>query len=150
METNGVRTPEAMTAPGTGVVVTDSEPSVTSLVSGIIADAQHLIEQQLMMFRQEIRDDFRKAWQAAIPVVLGILMTLVGVVLVLLMFPLLLHWALPELPLWACFGIVGGVLAAVGGVLIFTGIKKFESFNPLSDKAMTAFKENLKWTKNPK
>jgi hypothetical protein len=54
------------------------------------------------------------------------------------------------LPLWACCGIVGGVLAAAGGVLIFAAVKKFESFNPLSEKSMKAFKENLKWTTNSK
>jgi len=154
MESNGLSAPEAISAPGNGTVANDvdvlQQPSVTSLVSGIIADAQHLIEQQLTMFRQEIRDDFRKTLQAALPLAVGIFMTLVGSALVLLMFPLLLHWAWPELPLWACFGIVGSVLAAVGGVLIYVGVKMFESFNPLSDKAMAAFKENLKWTTNSK
>jgi hypothetical protein len=154
METNGLGAPEALSAPGSGIVVNDAqvlpERSVTSLVSGIIADAQRLIEQQLTMFRQEIRDDLRKTLEAVLPLAAGIFMSMVAAFLVLLMFPLLLWWAVPELPLWACFGIVGGVLAAVGGVLVFAGVKKFESFNPLSDRSMQAFKENLKWTTTPK
>jgi hypothetical protein len=150
METNGLSAPETVAAPGNGIVVSDSERSVTSLVSGIIADAQRLIEQQLTMFRQEIRDDLWKALWAAIPFAVGIFMTLIGAALVLLMLPLLLHWAVAELPLWACFGIVGGVLAAVGGILVFVAVKKFESFNPLGEKSMKAFKENLKWTTNSK
>jgi hypothetical protein len=80
----------------------------------------------------------------------GIGITLLGSGLLVLMLPLLLNWAAPELPLWACFGIVGGCLAAVGGVLVYAGVKKFESFNPLSDKSIEAFKENLKWTTTPK
>lgn len=126
------------------------EPSVTTLVSGIIADVQQLIEQQLTMFRQEIRADIRKTWDASYSLAAGVGIVLGGIVLLLIMLPLLLQSAVPELPLWACFGIVGGILAAVGGVLVYAGIKKFESFDPLSDQSVAAFKENLKWTTNPK
>jgi hypothetical protein len=125
------------------------ERSVTTLVSGIIADAQNLIQQQLAMFRQEIRDDLRKSRDAALAMGVGIGITLIGSALLLIMLPLLLNWAAPELPLWACFGIVGGVLTALGGILVYAGVKKFESFNPLSEKSIEAFKENLKWTTSP-
>jgi hypothetical protein len=126
------------------------EPSKTTLVKGIIADAQHLIQQQLAMFRQEIRDDLRKGKEAGLSLAAGVGIALAGIVLVLVMLPLLLHWIAPELALWACFGIVGAVITALGGVLVFVGVKKFESFNPLSDKSIEAFKENLKWTVNPR
>jgi hypothetical protein len=153
---NDVQSPPepAATAPARGVITGDGqsppERSMTTLVSGIIADVQHLIQQQLAMFRQEIRDDLRKSRDAALSLAVGIGITLIGSVLLLLMLPLLLHWAAPELPLWACFGIVGGVFTALGGILIYAGVKKFESFNPLSDKSIEAFKENLKWTTSPK
>jgi Putative Actinobacterial Holin-X, holin superfamily III len=159
MTNDGQSTPEArgvggVTAPGNGIVVHDAEGlperSVTTLVGGIIADAQHLIGQQLTMFRQEIRDDLRKSRDAALALAAGVGVALMGVVLVLIMLPLLLRWEVPELPLWACFGIVGGILAAFGGVLAYAGVKKFESFNPLSDQSFKALKENLKWTTSPK
>jgi hypothetical protein len=146
--------PEPRTAaPVRGVIADDPGPpdrSITTLLSGIIADVQHLIQQQLAMFRQEIRDDLRKAGYAALSLAAGAGITLGGSGLLLLMLPLLLNWAVPELPLWACFGIVGGVLAALGGILVFVGVKRFESFNPLSDRSVEAFKENLKWTTTPK
>jgi hypothetical protein len=123
--------------------------SPLTLVSGIIADTQQLIGQQLTMFRQEIRDDLRKSRDAALALGVGVGITLMGAVLVLIMLPLLLRWEAPELPLWACFGIVGGILAACGAVLVYAGVKKFESFNPLSDQSFKAFKENLQWTKSP-
>jgi hypothetical protein len=126
------------------------ERSVTTLVSGIIADAQQLIQQQFAMFRQEIRDDLRKSKEAAIALAVGVGIAVVGTVLLLLMLPLLLHSAVPDLPLWACCGIVGGLLAALGGTLVYAGVKKFESFHPLSDQSVEAMKENLKWTTNPK
>lgn len=138
---NGVIANEMQTPP---------ERSVTTLVSGIIADAQQLIQQQFTMFRQEIRDDFRKTKEAALALAVGVGISLAGGVLLLLMLPLLLHWTVPELPLWACFGIVGGVLAALGGVLVYACVKKFQSFNPLPDQSADAFMENLKWKTNPK
>lgn len=38
-----------------------AEPSVTSLLSGIVNDAQELIKQQLLLFRHELKDDVNKA-----------------------------------------------------------------------------------------
>jgi len=155
MATDVQSPPEPIVTASVRGVIADDDPSppdrsITTLVSGIIADAQRLIQQQLAMFRQEIRDDLRKAGYAAISLAAGAGITLVGSVLLLLMLPLLLNWAVPELPLWVCFGIVGGVLAAVGGVLVYAGVKKLEAFNPLSDKSVEAFKENFKWTTTPK
>jgi Putative Actinobacterial Holin-X, holin superfamily III len=149
------RPPEPnVTAPVNGIIATDGqsppERSVTTLVSGIIADAQQLIQQQFTMFRQEIRDDLRKTKEAALSLALGVGISLVGSVLLLLMLPFLLYWAVPALPLWACFGIVGGVLTTLGGALVYAGVKKIESFNPLSDQSAQTMKENLQWTTNPK
>src|ERR1700730_6002425 len=131
MATDVLSPPEPVAAaPARGVITDDGQSppkrSTTTLVSGIIADAQHLIQQQLAMFRQEIRDDLRKSRDAALELAVGVGITLIGSALLLIMLPLLLHWAAPELPLWACFGIVGGVLTAVGGILVYVGVKKFE------------------------
>jgi UDP-N-acetylmuramyl pentapeptide phosphotransferase/UDP-N-acetylglucosamine-1-phosphate transferase len=123
---------------------------MTTLVSGIFADAQHLLQQQLTMFRQEIRDDLRQSKEAGLSLARGIGILLAGSILLLLMLPLLLHEALPELPLWACFGIVGGMFTAVGWVLVHLAAKKFGTLNPLSDSSIAAFKENLKWTTSSK
>src|SRR5688572_8811191 len=132
-----------VTAPRNGVIAIDvqspPERSIITLVGGIIADAQKLIQQQFTMFRQEIRADFRKTKEAALSLAVGVSISLAGSVLLLLMLPLLLHWAVPALPLWACFGIVGGVLAALGGVLVSVGVKQFQSFNPLPDQSLEAF-----------
>jgi hypothetical protein len=140
--------------PVSGTIANDGqgppERSVTTLVSGIIADTQQLIQQQFAMFQQEFRDDWRKSKEAAIALAVGVGITLAGSVLLLLMLSLLLHWAVPGLPLWACCGIVGGVLVALGGALVYAGVKKFDSFHPLSDQSVEAMKENLKWTTKPK
>ena len=153
---NDVQNPPepSVTAQVNGVIANDvqnpPERSITTLVGGIIADLQQLIQQQFTMFRQEIRDDFRKTKEAALPLAVGVGISLAGSVLLLLMLPLLLHWTVPELSLWSCFGIVGGVLAVLGGVLVHAGIKKFQAFNPLPDQSVEALEENLQWTMKPK
>jgi hypothetical protein len=133
-------------ATGAGIL---SERSVPTLMSGIIADVQHLIEQQLAMFRQEIRDDVRKGKKAALSLAVSAAIALAGGLLLLLMLPLLLNWAVPAWPLWACFGIIGGFLATLGGALLYVNARKIESFDLLSNQAVEAFKENLTWTTKP-
>jgi len=133
----------------TGEVQVLPERSAAMLLSGIVTDVQRLIEQQLAMFRQEVRDDVRKGKQAVLSLAVGVGLTVIGNGMLLVMLPLLLNWAVPELPLWACVGIPGGILAAVGGVLLYRGVRKIESFDLLSNQAVEAFKENLQWTTKP-
>jgi hypothetical protein len=134
-------------------VVTDvvilSERTVPILVRSIISDAQHLIGQQLAMFRQEIRDDVQKNKKAVLSLAVGVGATVVGSLLVELMLPLLLNWVVPALPLWACFGIIGSVQVALGGILVYVGVRKIKSFDLLSNQAVEAFKENMTWTTKP-
>jgi hypothetical protein len=125
------------------------EPQITALVSGIINDAQELFKQQVTLVRSEIRSDFQKTKQAVSALALGVGVAAMAAVLACLALVYLLHWAAPDLPLWACYAIVGGVLAAVGGALIYAGVKKFESFNPLPDQSVEALQENLQWRTNP-
>jgi hypothetical protein len=53
------------------------------------------------------------------------------------------------LPLWACYAIIGCILAVVSGVLITTGVVKLKSINPLQNPATDALKENVKWVTHP-
>jgi hypothetical protein len=120
------------------------------LVADIINDAQELIRQQLLLFRQEIRSDIRKAREAAVCLAAGAGVTLIAGLLLLLMLPLLLNWLVPAIPLWGCFGIVGGVAAVAGAGLLYAGAKQIQSVTPLSDQAAEALKETLQWTTPPK
>jgi hypothetical protein len=126
------------------------DPSVTALVQGIINDAQELFKQQLALTRREIHDDLRKVRNAAIPLGIGLGVAVVGSVMVFITLPLLLHWLWPALPLWAAFAIGGGFFAALGGIMSYAAIKKFQAFNPLPDQSFEVLKENVQWITNPK
>jgi hypothetical protein len=125
------------------------EPGVTALVSGILHDIQELLKQQVTLFRSEVREDLRKAEEAAVSLAAGLAVTLLGSLLLFIALPLLLWRAAPALPLWACFAIVGAALAGLGAILLFAGVKRLEAANPLHDQAVEALKENVQWITNP-
>jgi len=134
---------------------TGTSGSVAPLVSGIIDDLQELIKQNLAMFKVEVREDFKKTKDAAAALSVGIGLAVVGALHLTLMLVFLLWWAFdpnrsatPGLPLWVCFGIVGGVFAGTGLALYLKGKHKLESFNPLPDETAQALKENVQWIKN--
>jgi hypothetical protein len=129
---------------------TGSEPSLTGLVAGIINDAQELLKQQMALFKQEIKDDVRKTKEAALALSAGLGIVVVGGLLLCVMLVHFLNWAVPSLPLWSCYGIVGIVFVACGGALLYAGKKRFESFNPLPEQSVGALKENVQWIMNPK
>ena len=128
---------------------TSSDPSVTGLLTGIANDAQRLINQQLTLFKHELKKDVREAKEGlpSLGLGLGVLLVagvLLGVTLALL---LMLIPGLDTRP-WACFAIVTVVFGVVGGVLLFTAVKKFEQL-PMSESAVEATKENVEWLTQP-
>lgn len=125
------------------------ESSVTSLVSGIVNDAQSLMQQQLALFREEIRTDLRKTKEAVTALAAGGTVAALAVGPFVFMLVALLH-ELALWPWWASALLVGVVFAIVGGALIAVGVQRFRSFNPLPDQSVEALKENLQWIKHPK
>jgi len=127
----------------------ESDQSVTKLISGIISDAQELVRQQLAMFRTELKHDVRRTKQALVALVCGLALVSVGATLLCFMAVYGLEAAF-ELPLWACFGIVGGLLAIGGGLAFYSAVKQFNEFNPLPDESAQALKENMQWISQPR
>lgn len=101
------------------------EQSLVSLLGGIIGDASDLMVQQLRMTKLEVQDDLRKTKAAAISLAIGLGIMALGVILLSLMLVQVLA-TLTSLPLWGCYGIVGGIFALVGGLLLATGKEKAE------------------------
>jgi len=133
-----------------------SEPSLSSLVSGIVSDVQDLVKQQLLLTRKEIENDLRKTWDAAMFFGVGVGISLLSAISFCLMFAHLLHWLtapqgtdLARLP-WACHAIVGAVLVIVGGVFVSMGKQKLKSVDPVHNPATQALKENVQWMTNTK
>jgi len=128
---------------------TSPEPSVTALVSGIVHDVQELTKQQLALFKHEMASDLRTTKEIAFSSGIGATSLLVGGVLLCLMLVYLLNWA-TVIPLWGCYGLVGGGVVLVGAFLLYSSKKKLETFNPLPDESVKELKENVQCLMNPK
>jgi len=134
-----------------------SEPSLSSLLAGIVSDVQDLVKQQLLLTRKEIEADLRKTWEAAMLFGVGVGISLLSAISFCLMFAHLLHWlTAPQgsdpatVPLWACHAIVGAVLVIIGGALVSVGRQKLKTVDPLHNPATQALKENVQWMTTPK
>jgi len=120
-------------------------PGLTPLITGIVNDAQALIRQQLTLFQTEIKNDMRRTKEATIPLIIGGVVALVAGIFVCLALAHYLMYLFPTMPPFCGYGTVGLVLAIVGGVLLYTGKAKFDSFSPLPEKAVEGLKENIQW-----
>lgn len=134
-----------------------AEPSTTGLLGGIISDFGDLIKQEIRFAKAEIKSDLNKTREAATSLGIGVGLASLSGLLLAWMLVHLLHWITspPELdpaklPVWACFGIVGLAFGVLGGVLVMTSIRKFQSFNPLPDQTAQTLKENVQWIANSK
>ncbi|MFO0929935.1 MAG: phage holin family protein [Gemmataceae bacterium] len=131
-------------------VHTTTDGSMTSLVGGIVDDAQNLIRQQFTLLKAEVQQDMRKTSEATVSLVVGLGVCLIGLIVLSFMLVYWLNAAVPDVPFWVWFGIVGGVITAIGAGLAVYGVQKFRSFNPLPDETAKALEENLAWTMNRK
>ena len=119
-------------------------PSVTGLVSGIIADAQTLIRQQAEMFKAELQQDFQRSKRAAEFGALGIVCTTVGTLGLMSALAYLLHEQL-QFAMWASWGIVGGLFFLAGVASGGVSYVLLERFNLLPDKTIRSLKDLLAW-----
>jgi len=102
----------------------DAQPGVASLAGGILEDAQKLIRQELALARREVSNAWDKAKTGAALIVSALPILVMGGILLVIMLVKLLHqYLLPDHE-WACFGIVGGLLALLGGTLAVRGLKQ--------------------------
>lgn len=118
---------------------------ITHLVSGILDDAKTLAQQQLAMFKSEIREDFHTSIRASQLGGASIVFTTTGALGLVTAVVYLLHEQL-QLSMWASWGIVGLVFTGVGVALAVLCNRVIKSFNVVPDKTFAAIKDNLKWT----
>jgi len=127
-------------------VDTNSEEGVSTLVGGIVHDMGKLLGEQLTLFQVEIKNDLHRTLAALVPLLAGGGITVAGLLLLSMGSAHLLCWAVPELPLWGGYAIVGVIFVAVGAGLIYWGKSMLDSVSPLlPDTSLKALKENIQW-----
>jgi hypothetical protein len=132
-------------------VQSESTPSMASLVTGIIGDAERLVRQEVTLARRELQAEFEKLKTAIVSMALGAGVALLGGLLLAFFLVYLLNWLTGDhLPLWACFGIIGGILAVTGGILLYIGAFKVSEVQLVPPQTAETLKENVEWLQNQK
>jgi uncharacterized membrane protein YqjE len=122
-------------------------PSITSLVAGIVQEAQNLFSEHVALFRKEVQMDLQKAKQAVLVLAAGAGLAGLGTIFILLAIVYLLDWVFPQVPLWVWYLAVGGGLALLGAICCLTSLQRFKSCEVLPQRSIAALKEDIEWIK---
>lgn len=116
----------------------NSDVTVTHLLTGIIADAQELGVKHLELIRSEMLEEMRKTTQAMVSLAVGFVLIQIGGLLFCHMLAYLLVQLFPTLLLWQCYAISGLVAVVCGAVPLMLGISKLRALQPMSYRATHA------------
>jgi uncharacterized membrane protein YqjE len=126
---------------------TDNPPSTAQLVGGIVDDVRKLVRQEVDLARQELKQQWERAKTAVGSLLIGVSLLIFASFLLSFMLVYILH-DLAGVPTWGSFGIVGGVLAAVGGFLLALAKQRASSIQIPPPLTTETLKENVQWMKN--
>ena len=123
-----------------------SDPSLASLIGGIINDAKDLLLHEVTMAKLEMQNELQKTKTAAISFAIGAGIAVVGGLLLILMLVHLLG-AFTVIPLWGCYGIIGGGLLVIGLIVLSAGKQTAEQIDVIPQQTVEILKEHAQWTK---
>ncbi len=119
---------------------------IIGLLGGLIGDVRTLFRQELRLLRDELFSEIAKIRQAAVAIGVGIGFTVIGGLFALLMLVQVLHQFV-HIPLWACYGLIGVMLLAVGAILLITAKQSLENLNLKPRRTLRSMKEDAQWIK---
>jgi uncharacterized membrane protein YqjE len=113
-----------------------------------VNDARDLFVEQVTLFKVEFKNDMQRTWMALVPLAIGLLVILIGLLVVGEGAALLFSAYMPQLPLWVGYVVVGGSIVVIGILLSLWGKSKLTAIKPL-DSTVKGLEENVTWkTKN--
>ncbi len=127
----------------------DAPPGVASLVGGILEDAQKLVRQEVALAQREVAQawDKAKTGVALLASALAVC-SVVGVLLGYMLVRLLQQYLLPNHE-WVCFGIVGGLVALFGVVLIYCGLNQINQVHLSLPQTAETLREDAQVVSEP-
>jgi uncharacterized membrane protein YqjE len=120
------------------------QPSWSDLLSGIFLDATKLLAQELELAKLELQEDIQRTKAFIGLLMVGGALAAIGLVFLLAMAAFLLN-AGTHLPLWACFGIIGGVIFVLGAVFLITAKMRNVKVDFIPQRSAEAVKEDFEW-----
>ena len=124
----------------------DPGPELSTLVKEIVHDSETLVAQQMRLLRSELHEEWVHVQEAALVLGAGTGLIAVGGLFSTLAMVHALHRS-TRLPLWGCYGLVGGMLGAAGAGLLAVGRERAAGLRLPPPQTMDALRENLAWLK---
>jgi hypothetical protein len=115
-----------------------------AILGSIQHDLGRLAGQHAELFQRELRDGFGEATTAMTTLVAGAGLLAVGGVLGSFMLVHGLNRA-SRLPLWGCYGLVGGLLASAGIGFVGAGSRRIAHVDFTPRETIAAFQDDLQW-----
>ncbi len=124
-----------------------SRSSIVSLLRGIITDVRDLFVYELTAAKFEIQEELDQAKKVAASLSIGAGVSAVGGLLLALMLVHMLA-ARTDVPLWGCYGIVGGILTVLGAMLLYSGRRRTSRVHLTSQQRIETVQEDIRWNKD--
>jgi len=121
----------------------DAQPGVATLVGGILEDAQKLVRQEVALAQREVTQAWGKAKMGVALLASALAVCSVAGVLLGFMLVRLLHQYLLPNHEWACFAVVGGLVAILGGGFIYCGLKQINQVHLLLPQTAETLREDV-------
>lgn len=123
-----------------------AEPSNAQLISSLIADAQTLVRKEFDLAKTEIMDEVGKVRQGATMLGAGLALAAIGgIFLVATVAELLVEAG--GLERWLAYLIVGGVLAIIGAIVLYVGIQRLQTVDPVPRETIDSVRKDVSWPK---
>jgi len=118
--------------------------SWSGLVSGIVIDTAQLFAHELELAKLELQEDIRNTKVFIGFLLFGLAIASMGFLMILMLFAYLIN-ATTIIPLWGCFGIVGGITLLIGAAFLVWGINRKPDIDLIPQRAAEAVKEDIEW-----
>lgn len=120
---------------------------VFGLLGLIVHDTERLLDQHAELVRSEFRQGLHDLPVAAVSIAAGAGLVATGGALGSLMLVHGLHRA-TRVPLWGCYGLVGGLMAALGAGLLTAGSRKAANIRMVPRETLAVLREDVQWIKD--
>ncbi len=120
--------------------------SIAALATGLVEDLRRLVSQEVRLAQHEMQFELGKAARGLLHAALGIMLSLVAIGLFLVMLVHLVH-ATTGIALWACYGLVAVVTAALSGLFLYNMFTVGASLRLWPFRTVHSIKEDIRWIK---
>ncbi len=120
---------------------------VFELLGLIVHDTERLLDQHLDLVRSEVLRGLREVPTAAVAVAAGAGLVATGGIMGSVMLVHGLHRS-TRVPLWGCYGLVGGLMAALGAGLVSAGARKAARIHLVPQETLAVLREDVQWIKD--